>query len=250
LPSCYIASLSYAIDTSTSMAGTSDIWKPAALDLLNLMKANNVNIDQYHLYSYMDKVKTTFHTDEPEKFYGSVRDVSNFEGGTELTLAGVKFALEKSEWHNFIVVFTDELGDDTTNQTLVRDIENLKKSTHSEIFFMVVPKGERIESFWSVLAGIGHVIDIKNRNYSGRQVFDIMEDSLICQEKMHGRIFLYTFIINIIAVTILGLVLWLDWRFGGRYCYSHIVRRNEGIHCENRSQRERRLQQEKLRTKA
>lgn len=176
--------------------------------------------------------------------------MSNFHGGTELTLAGVKFALEKSEWHNFIVVFTDELGDDTTNQTLVKDIESLKESTHSEIFFLVVPKGERIESFWSVLAGIGHVIDIKDRTYSERQVFNIMEDSLICQEKIQGRIFLYTFIINIIAVTVLGLVLWLDWRFGGRYCYSHIVRRKEGIHCENRIQRERRVQQEQLRTKA
>ena len=41
------------------MSNTMDVWKPAALALLNKLAANNVKIETHHLYSYMDTVRTT-----------------------------------------------------------------------------------------------------------------------------------------------------------------------------------------------
>ena len=48
-------------------------------------------------------------------------------------------------------------------------------------------------------------------------------------------------IVLFIATILLALILWIDWRFGKRLCYGHILQREEGIHCEDENQRIRRI---------
>ena len=70
------------------------------------------------------------------EFYDAVDNLAISGGGKEHTFAGLLTALEMSNCHNFICVFTDEIGDDTNNP---------------------VPK-----PLQGIFADIGHVIDITN----------------------------------------------------------------------------------------
>ena len=62
-----------------------------------------------------------------------------------------------------------------------------------------------------------------------------------------GLIFPFSFILLLIIV--LAILLWLDWRYGKRVLYSHIVKREKSaLHVENEEQRERRIQRQKLKS--
>lgn len=39
-----------------------------------------------------------------------------------------------------------------------------------------------------------------------------------------------------------ALILFIDWRYGRRWCYSHILERKDYIHCEDEDQRKRRIE--------
>ena len=66
-----------------------------------------------------------------------------------------------------------------------------------------------------------------------------------CQ-KPYKSTYKYGILIPIVALLIgvlmLALILCVDWRFGKRLCYGHILERSEAIHCEDESSKLRRLQ--------
>ena len=145
-------------------------------------------------------------------FRHSVQGLRNFDGGTERTFSGLKFALESSPWHTFVCVFTDELGDDTDEVAAREEVKRFKEATHSEIFFMIVPGaatrgrgGAPIKTFVDQLGDIGQVIDLKNVTNNGvGEVVEKMLDTVICQDNAYGFVFLYIVIFILAAVAILG----------------------------------------------
>jgi len=61
--------------------------------------------------------------------------------------------------------------------------------------------------------------------------------------------FIFPFLFILLLVILLAVVLWLDWKFGKRMLYGHIVKREKSaLHVENEEQRERRIQRQKLKT--
>jgi len=49
-------------------------------------------------------------------------------------------------------------------------------------------------------------------------------------------------VVLIIGVLLLALILTIDWKYGKRACYGHILERPEAIHCEDENSKLRRLQ--------
>ena len=76
---------------------------------------------------------------------------NQYYGSRELTFAGLKHALQSVNTNGFICVWTDEIGDDTTNTTLRNDILSLKASTQSEIFIMAVTSSKKSRQYREAL---------------------------------------------------------------------------------------------------
>ena len=49
-------------------------------------------------------------------------------------------------------------------------------------------------------------------------------------------------VVLMIGILLLALILCIDWKYGKRLCYNHILERPEGIRCEDETQKLRRLQ--------
>ena len=186
LKECHIQNMTYLIDTSLSMNGTNKSWKPTALDLVRQMVTREVDVVDYTLMNYVKQVQVMSTTSSSNTFYDDINNLQTWEGGTEYTFAGLRAALERSPCHNFIVVFTDEVGDDTYNQSLKKKIIKLKDKKKSEIFFMVTQRHPKLVK-WKlakmkkVFDGIGHIIDLDNeRQNPVKAVVDLMIASDIC----------------------------------------------------------------------
>ena len=146
---------------------------------------------------------------------------NQYYGSRELTFAGLKHALQSVNTNGFICVWTDEIGDDTTNTTLRNDILSLKASTQSEIFIMAITKattsgtstvpptistnqpvsrvvraaqGDKedmdesktrsfytLEYFEKVFGGIGHVMDVTNDQDVVNKMVNYMKNSALCK---------------------------------------------------------------------
>ena len=87
---------------------------------------------------YVQKVTLKTKTTNMAEMSRAVQKLT-FGGGNERTFAGLKSALQQSPMHNFIVLISDELGDDTTDKKLKEDILKLREATQSKIFFLMVP---------------------------------------------------------------------------------------------------------------
>jgi hypothetical protein len=138
---CKIEYLSFALDISGSMGGaTTAIWKPVAVRLVDEMARRFVNIDRHYLFTYVDTIQSAITTQNPQDFKDTINNCSSFTGSRELTFAALKHAMEQVNTNAFVCVWTDEIGDDTNDASLEAEILNLKASTNSEIFFMVVTR--------------------------------------------------------------------------------------------------------------
>jgi ficolin len=183
LSECQIHKMTYLIDTSGSMHKSGPIWKPVALDLIDVMEARQVNIMDYTLLDYVTTVHVTTTTSSNVVFYDAVDNLTISGGSKEHTFSGLLTALEMSNCHNFICVFTDEIGNDAYNLVLKQEILIRKSLTKSEIFFMVMSSSEtRSTTFQGIFADIGHVIDITNTIDAVKDVVDLMKASIICTE--------------------------------------------------------------------
>ena len=151
------------------MAETKNTWHPAALKLVRRLAALKVDVLDYTLMNYISDVHVTSTTSNIKMFLRAVATVQlgNAQVGTESTFASLKFALELSPCHNFIVVFTDEVGDETDNWRLKKEILNLKAERKSEIFFLVSQfeeYGNKLPEMRRVFEDIGYVIDLNKRD--------------------------------------------------------------------------------------
>ena len=108
---------------------------------------------------------------------------STYSGSRELTFAGLIHALKFVNTNTFVCVWTDEIGDDTSNATLKAEILSLKASTQSEIFIMAVSKagGQSLQQFENVFADIGHVMDVTNDPDVVDKTINHMKSSTICK---------------------------------------------------------------------
>ena len=111
----------------------------------------------------------------------AVRNLPASGGDQALTLAGLKEALQQSNTRNFILLFSDEVGDDLTDQTLMDEILALKNSTKSEIVFLMVPNSNKtFEAMKTDLGDFGEVINIQNRQTSTAEVVEVLKKSKMC----------------------------------------------------------------------
>lgn len=59
----------------------------------------------------------------------------------------------------------------------------------------------------------------------------------------------YPFLFILLLIILLAIMLWIDWRYGKRLLYSHIIKREkDALHVENEDQKERRIQRQKLKS--
>ena len=87
----------------------------------------------------------------PYQFRSKMENWSSYIGTRELTFAGLKHALQSVNKNAFVCVWTDEIGDDTSNTALKAEILSLKKSTKSEIFIMAVTKPPKTRQYREAL---------------------------------------------------------------------------------------------------
>ena len=216
LPQCEIESLSFALDISGSMGGsTQSIWKPLAVKLVEEMARRLVKIDRHYLFTYVDTIQSSLTTQDAQVFKNKIDNWSSFTGSRELTFAALKHAMQQVNRNAFVCIWTDEIGDDTNDASLKADILNLKASTNSEIFFMVVTRSlvPQPTSHWATHArkvrdvaepqnedyipsrnrasldigyfeqkfnGIGYVLDITNDPNFILKIIKIMKQTAIC----------------------------------------------------------------------
>ena len=80
----------------------------------------------------------------------------------------------------FVCVWTDEIGDDTKDGALKAAMLNLKSSTNSEIFFMIIPSRAPIEDFKAIFDDIGLVMDLRNDPNVISKMIQMMINTVIC----------------------------------------------------------------------
>ena len=184
---CIIQNMTYLIDTSGSMGGSKIYWEPAALQMVDYMVASQINPASYTLMDYVTTVQVTSTTTSSGAFQSSISGINVFSGGTELTFMGLLEALKLSPCHNFIMVFTDEIGNDTNDLALKAQILALRDQKKSIIFFMVVAYSN-LALYQTTFGDIGHVlkIDVPDLNPVLQEVTRIMIESDICKENCTG----------------------------------------------------------------
>ena len=181
-----------------------------AVQLVDEMAIRQVNIDRHYLFTYVDKIESAVTTQDPQVFKDTINNWTTFSGARELTFAALKHAMQQVSSNAFVCVWTDEIGDDTSNATLKAEILSLKASTNSEIFFMAItylptkkimgrkardvtePQNDddfpgkkraslNISNFEHKFNEIGHVLDITNDPNVIDKVINIMKQTAICQ---------------------------------------------------------------------
>lgn len=187
LKNCIIQNMTYLIDTSGSMGGSRVYWLPAALQMVDFMMSSQVDPHSFTLMDYVSTVQITSTHSSGETFKTAIEAINYFSGGTELTFGGLLEALKLAACHNFIMVFTDEIGNDTNDPVLKEQILNLRDATQSIIFFMIVGS---LPMFEAVFGDIGHVFQINvpedELSLVLQNVTDIMINSDICNQNCSG----------------------------------------------------------------
>ena len=179
--------MTYLIDTSGSMGGSKIYWEPAALQMVDFMVASQVNPASYTLMDYVTTVQVTSTTTSSGAFQSAISGINVFSGGTELTFMGLLEALKLSPCHNFIMVFTDEIGNDTYDSALKAQILALRDQKKSIIFFMVVAHSN-LALYQYTFGDIGHVmkIDVPDLNPVLQGVTKRMIEADICKKNCSG----------------------------------------------------------------
>ena len=145
---------------------------------------HQMKINEFSLMDYVQKVTLKTKTTNMAEMSRAVKKLT-FGGGNERTFAGLKSALQQSPMHNFIVLISDELGDDTTDKALKADILKLRDATQSKVFFLMVPPNAATwKSMKTTFKDIGTVIDIKNTNTTIPQVVEALKKSAICNTQV------------------------------------------------------------------
>merc|ERR1719318_753990 len=120
------------------------------------MEARQVGVADYTLLDFVTTVHVTTTTSSNTVFYNAVDNLTISGGSKEHTFAGLLTSLEMSNCHNFICVFTDEIGDDTNNPLMKEEILIRKSLSKSEIFFMVLPSSENpLTAYHGIFSDIG-----------------------------------------------------------------------------------------------
>ena len=141
----------------------------------------------------MCSLQISISTSEPSEFKTAIEDINDFSGKIEATFEGLKFSLEQSSCHNYIMVFTDEIGNDADNTALKDEIINTRDEKKSCIFFVVIDYGEGLK--WEEKFGdVGKIIQIdivKNVDTAPSQqqldeamakILALTKDCYVCQE--------------------------------------------------------------------
>jgi len=179
LNNCRIESLSYALDISGSMSGSTSKWKPVAVNLVEEMAKRQVNINRHYLFTYVDTIQQRQITTDYKEFANTIKNWGTYKGSRELTFTAIKHAMEQVATNAFVCVWSDEIGDDTNNAALKADVLRLKASTNSEIFFMAV-NAKNIDEFRCKFGDIGYVMDVSNDPSVVSEMIEIMQQTKIC----------------------------------------------------------------------
>ena len=176
--------MTYLIDTSGSMGGSKIYWEKAALELVDFMILSQVDPASYTLLDYVTNVQIGITTPSSGVFENAIKSL-NFAGSRELTFGGLHKALSLSPCHNFIMVFTDEIGDDTNDPAMKQQIISLRDQKKSVIFFMIVASSSNFPVFESTFGDIGYVFQINvpepELNSVLERVTEIMVESDLCK---------------------------------------------------------------------
>ena len=140
------------------------------------------------MLTYVDNVTLTLETELNEDMSDEVDELANgvFTGRNEMTFKGLKRALDQAKQNNFIVLFSDEIGDDTTDTAAKEEIIDLVANTQSKIFFLMRPRdGHPLEEMENNFEGIGTVIDTTSLDQQDviNMVLDGLKQSEICGDK-------------------------------------------------------------------
>jgi len=166
-----------------------DLWQPLALDILKKLKDTQSDVKMYTLIDYLENVEIRLETPSNDKMSAAVKDLINapyFGNGTfEKTFHGLKEALKQSDEHNFICLFSDEVGSDTESpesEKLKQEIINLRDTTESKIFFLMRPYQGNFGTMESIFKDIGQVIDIESHDKEETlaNIMKALRESEIC----------------------------------------------------------------------
>jgi len=186
LTHCKIESLTFAVDISSSMRATMPIWKSIAQKLLQEMAIKEVNITRHALFTFEQQIHDKLIAGSFQDLITEVNKINHFPGEAEYIFAGLKHAMEKVKEKALVLVWTDSplllAFNDLSNAALKAEVLNLKKSTKSEIFFMVASQqiGTDLAPFRKWLDDVGTVVDLRNGQAVITRIIDIMKNSTIC----------------------------------------------------------------------
>merc|ERR1739844_448484 len=187
LTHCNIESLTFAVDISGSMAGSKHTWKPLAQKLLEEMSIKEVNITRHALFTIDKQITDKLIAGSFKDLITEVNKINNFPGGVEYIFAGLKHAMEKVKEKALVLVWTDAplsmIHNDLANAALKAEVLNLKKTTKSEIFFMIAPRttsGTKMAPVKKWLGDVGTVVDLQDGQAVITRIIDIMKNTSIC----------------------------------------------------------------------
>ncbi|XP_073491429.1 uromodulin-like isoform X1 [Aquarana catesbeiana] len=133
-------SLTYAVDTTGSMYDDFTELKIVNSWLLERVALKfPCSFRQYTMVEFNDPyVGPVRITDKMAQFGSFFNDLEAIGGGDcpELSITGVKLALQSSPHQAFIIVLTDASSKDYTNKTLVNEVLTLLDTTQSQVLFL------------------------------------------------------------------------------------------------------------------
>ena len=158
------------------------VWSQSLL-FIKIVFTQAVDIKKYTMFTYVENVTTTLQTESNDVMSDEVADLANgvFTGTTELTFLGLKTALEVAKKNNFIVLFSDEVGNDADNATVKQEIIDMVSDSQSRIVFLMIASNEHpLDKMKENFDDIGTVIDIKSHDQ--QETINMIIDELIASE--------------------------------------------------------------------
>ena len=144
------------------MAQSAGLWKPVADQLIDGLVTNNIVSNEYNLFSYSDNINDILNTSDSSQFNSTIQNWNSYSSkGSKLTFKGLKYVLQNNTNKAFVFVWTDDLGEDTTDTNLKDEIIKLKASTKSEIFIMAITEEFTVNDFNDRFKEVGYVIEVK-----------------------------------------------------------------------------------------
>jgi len=192
---CHIQNMTYMIDTSGTMGGSRPYWLPISLRLVDFFNDAGVMIGDYTLIDYVPTSSITLTTSERSDFQTAISNITEFSGAYEATFEGLKFSLEQSPCYNYIIVFTDEIGNDVNNATLKNEIINVRDKKKSCIFFVVFEWNRGRIPWEQTFGDVGNVIQIEMESQPNssqiqakvdpamKKILDGTKNCSVCQEE-------------------------------------------------------------------